>query len=445
MSEKKRILFLGSGMVSRPGLTYLLGQKNLAITLASNELDVAQKLVQGHDNAKAVFIDVKERGKLEALIKDHDIVISLLPWVFHVTVAELCLKHLKFMATSSYVSKGMGDLDREAQNRGLLFLNEMGADPGIDHMSAMKIIDGLAAEGGKVLEFYSFCGGLPAPEHSDNPFGYKFSWSPRGVLLASKNSARFLENGKEVNIEGKDLFLNCRTEEVEGLGTFEVYPNRDSVPYKELYRLKDAQTVMRGTYRYPGWCMTLKKIVDLGLVDDTPARDLEGGTYKEMMANLVGAAPGDDVLKKTAEKCGLAIDDPVIERLVWLGLFSDERVPASDNYLDQLSHLMQEKLVYHDKEKDMLLMKHTFIVENRDKSRDKITSTLIQYGIPGSDTSMARTVSLPLAIGVKLMAAGKIPLTGVQIPNRKEIYVPVLKELAQLGIQLEEKRIPIKA
>jgi saccharopine dehydrogenase (NADP+, L-glutamate forming) len=445
MKEKKRILVLGSGMVSRPGVAYLLGQQNLTVTVASNELTVAQKLVQGHKNGTALFIDVKEEEKLETLIKSHDIVISLLPWVFHVVVARLCVKHNKSMATSSYASQAMRNLDPEARKKGLLFLNEMGADPGVDHMSAMKVIDGIAGEGGKVLGFYSFCGGLPAPGHNGNPFRYKFSWSPQGVLLASKNSARFLENGKEINIDGNDLFLHYRIEEVEGLGTFEVYPNRDSLPYKDLYHLKDARTVMRGTYRYPGWCATLKKIVDLGLVDQTPVKALEGVTYKQMMANRVGAVPGEDVLEKTAAKCGLAKDDPVIKRLEWLGLFSAEPVPGYDNHLDILSHLMQRKLAYREGEKDMLLLKHTFIVENKDKSKDRITSTLIEYGTPGGDTSMARAVSLPLAIGVKLMAAGKIPLTGVRIPNEKEIYVPVLNELGQLGIELAEQRVSLKA
>jgi saccharopine dehydrogenase-like NADP-dependent oxidoreductase len=348
------------------------------------------------------------------------------------------------MATTSYVSEGMKKLDEEAKSKGLLFLNEIGVDPGIDHMSAMKIIDEVHDEGGKILHFYSYCGGLPAPEDNDNPYGYKFSWSPKGVVLASGNPAKYLENGKLVEIVGKDLFLNKRLDEIEELGTFEVYPNRDSMPYQDLYGLKDAQTVMRGTYRNVGWCDTLKKIVDLGLIDETPKENLKGITYKQMMAALVGASEDEDVTGKTAAKVGLSKDDEVIKRLEWLGLFSDDPVPDYDNNLDILSERLQEKLYYKEGERDMLILRHKFIVENKDKSRDMITSTMVDFGIPKGDTSMARTVSLPLAIGVKLMAESKINLTGVHIATKKEIYDPVLEELEKLNIKMVEKRVPVK-
>lgn len=443
-SPKKKILVFGAGLVSRPGVRYLLSNKNLIVTVASRTVSKAEKLVEGFDNGIAKQILVDNAAAVEELIKENDIIISLLPWVHHLKVANLCLKHNKHMATTSYVSEGMKKLDEEAKSKGLLFLNEIGVDPGIDHMSAMKIIDQVHEEGGKILHFYSYCGGLPAPEDNDNPYGYKFSWSPKGVVLASGNPARYLENGKIVEIEGKDLFLNKRLDEIEGLGTFEVYPNRDSMPYQDLYGLKDAQTVMRGTYRNIGWCDTLKKIVDLGLIDETPKANLKGITYKQMMAALVGASESDDVTAKTAAKVGLAKDDEVIKRLEWLGLFSDEPVPDYDNHLDILSERLQEKLYYKEGERDMLILRHKFIVENKDKSRDMITSTMVDFGIPNGDTSMARTVSLPLAIGVKLMAEGKINLTGVQIATKKEIYEPVLAELEKLNIKMVEKQVPVK-
>jgi saccharopine dehydrogenase-like NADP-dependent oxidoreductase len=443
-STKKKILVFGAGLVSRPGVRYLLSNKNLIVTVASRTVSKAEKLVEGFDNGIAQQILVDNLEAVEELIKENDIIISLLPWVHHLKVANLCLKHNKHMATTSYVSEGMKKLDEEAKNKGLLFLNEIGVDPGIDHMSAMKIIDEVHDEGGKILHFYSYCGGLPAPEDNDNPYGYKFSWSPKGVVLASGNPAKYLENGEIIEIEGKDLFLNKRLDEIEGLGTFEVYPNRDSMPYQDLYGLKDTQTVMRGTYRNIGWCDTLKKIVDLGLIDETPKDNLKGVTYKQMMAGLVGASESDDVIEKTAAKVGLAKDDEVIKRLEWLGLFNDEPVPDYDNYLDILSERLQEKLYYKEGERDMLILRHKFIVENKDKSRDMITSTMVDFGIPNGDTSMARTVSLPLAIGVKLMAEGKINLTGVHIATKKEIYEPALKELEKLNIKMVEKRVPVE-
>lgn len=443
-STKKKILVFGAGLVSRPGVRYLLSNKNLIVTVASRTVSKVEKLVEGFDNGIAQQVLVDNAAAVEELIKDNDIIISLLPWVHHLKVANLCLKHNKHMATTSYVSEGMKKLDEEAKSKGLLFLNEIGVDPGIDHMSAMKIIDEVHDEGGKIVHFYSYCGGLPAPEANDNPYGYKFSWSPKGVVLASGNPAKYLENGEIVEIVGKDLFLNKRLDEIEDLGTFEVYPNRDSMPYQELYGLEEAQTVMRGTYRNIGWCDTLKKIVDLGLIDETPKDNLKGITYKQMMAALVGASESDDVAEKTAAKVGLAKDDEVIKRLEWLGLFSDDPVPDHDNYLDILSDRLQEKLYYEKGERDMLILRHKFIVENKDKSRDMITSTMVDFGIPNGDTSMARTVSLPLAIGVKLMAEGKINLTGVHIPKIKEIYDPVLEELEKLNIKMEEKRVPLK-
>jgi len=443
-SSKKKILVFGAGLVSRPGVRYLLSNKNLIVTVASRTVSKAEKLVEGFDNGIAKQILVENAAAVEELIKENDIIISLLPWVHHLKVANLCLKHNKHMATTSYVSEGMQKLDEEAKSKGLLFLNEIGVDPGIDHMSAMKIIDEVHDEGGKIVHFYSYCGGLPAPQHNDNPYGYKFSWSPKGVVLASGNPAKYLENGKLVEIVGKDLFLNKRLDEIEDLGTFEVYPNRDSMPYQDLYGLQEAQTVMRGTYRNVGWCDTLKKIVDLGLIDETPKDNLKGITYKQMMADLVGASEGEDVAAKTAATVGLSKDDEVIGRLEWLGLFSDEPVPDYDNYLDILSERLQEKLYYKEGEVDMLILRHKFIVENKDKSRDMITSTMVDYGIPNGDSSMARTVSLPLAIGVKLMAEGKIDLTGVHIPKIKEIYDPVLAELEKLNIKMVEKRVPAK-
>ncbi len=434
-----KILVLGAGLVSRPGVRYLLKHKHLNVTCASRTVSKAEKLVEGFSNGKALPINVNDTEKLADLIKEHEIIVSLLPWVHHQKVSDLCLELNKHMATTSYVSAELKKMDAAVKEKGLLFLNEIGVDPGIDHMSAMKIINMVAAEGGKVLHFYSNTGGLPAPEDNDNPFGYKFSWSPKGVVLASRNSASWLEDGKVVEIPGAELFENYLVQRIEGLDEeYEVYANRDSIPYKDLYGLNDVLTIKRGTYRNLGWCDTLKKMVDLGLIDETPVD--KGITFKQMMARLVGAVDGENVMQKAAEKVGLAVDDPIIKRLEWLGLFSDETIPDFDNVLDVLSQLMQDKLYYADGEKDMIAMQHKFTIENADGIQDLITSTLIDYGIPNGDSSMARTVSLPLGIGVRMMAEGEMNLTGVQIPNMAEVYEPVLAELESLGIKMVEKR-----
>ena len=223
------------------------------------------------------------------------------------------------------------------------------------------------------------------------------------------------------------------------MGIFEVYPNRDSLPYKHLYGLNDALTVMRGTYRNIGWCETLKAIVDLGLVDETPNVKLKGIIFQQMLAESVGASASDNIRAETAKKLNIEITSPILDRLEWLGLFSDKSVTNHDNRLDILSDLLQEKLFYKKGEKDMILLQHKFTIETKKKMKELITSTLIDYGIPNGDSSMARTVSLPLAIGVKLILTGKITLTGVQIPIMKKIYDPVLNELENMGIKMVEK------
>jgi saccharopine dehydrogenase (NADP+, L-glutamate forming) len=435
----KKILVLGAGLVSKPGVQYLL-KYGFNVTVASRTIEKAEKIVHGFENGMALHLLAEEKETLESLVRKNDIIVSLLPWIHHLKVAQACLKFNKPMATTSYVSDEMRALDEEVRGKNLLFLNEIGIDPGVDHMSAMRIIDAVHAQGGKIRHFYSFCGGLPAPDDNDNPFGYKFSWSPRGVVLASRNPARFLENGRVINVRGEDLFLNKRLETVDPLGDFEVYPNRDSLPYKAIYGLEDAQTVMRGTYRNVGWCDTFKKIVDLGLVDESPASYGPGTSYRKMMADVIGCGENDDVVALAAKQLGLGKDHFVIQNLEWLGLFSSDILPGSESKLDILSDRLLEKLKYRDGEKDMLILRHRFEVENRDNTRETITSTLIDYGIPHGDSAMARTVSLPLAVGVRLMAENKINLTGVQIPIRKELYVPVLNGIEELGIKMVEKR-----
>ncbi len=439
----KNILILGAGFVSRPGVRYLLESRTLNVTVADILPEKAEKLVSGYENGKAFELDINNTEKLENAVKEHDIVVSLLPWTLHMKVADLCVNNNRNMATTSYVSEGMKALDPKVRDKGVLFLNEIGVDPGIDHMSAMKIIDEIEAEGGKIVEFYSNTGGLPAPEDNDNPFGYKFSWSPKGVILASRNSARFLENGKIVDIPGEELFLNFKNEHIEGLGEFELYPNRDSVAYKDIYGLEGVETLIRGTYRYPGWCRTMKLVVDLGLLSDVSHTGINRVPFRKAISKLPLLEGEKDLKSAVMKKFDINEDSEELKRLEWLGIFGEELTSDHDNFLDILSDLMKRKLYYKDGEKDMILMQHTFIVRNSDGSKDRITSTLIDYGIPDGDTSMSRTVSLPLAISVKMMAEGKFDLTGVRIPVVKELYLPVLAELERLGIRMVEKRISL--
>lgn len=305
----------------------------------------------------------------------------------------------------------------------------------------MRIINKAHEEGGKIEHFTSYCGGLPAPEDNDNPFGYKLSWAPRGVLLASKNDALFLENGKDVKIEGKVLFDNYKTFNIEPLGEFEGYPNRNSKHYIEIYGIPEVQTIIRGTFRNKGWCSTIKKIADLGYLS-IDNEDLSGKKYSEVMASILGTS--ENMKQVCANKLGINSDDGIIGRLEWIGLFGDEIIAQkTTTKLDALCHLFKNKLVYKPGERDLLLMQHYFIIQYKDR-KEHVTSTLIDYGIKNGDTSMSRTVSLPVAIAVKLVVEGKFTKTGLQVPMIKELYDPILDELETMGIKFVEKVVKVE-
>ncbi|MCK5245832.1 saccharopine dehydrogenase NADP-binding domain-containing protein [Candidatus Bipolaricaulota bacterium] len=433
----KKVLVLGAGLVAGPLVRYLLNVDGFTVTVASRTVKKAQALVGGANNGIARSLNVKDEATLEALIADHDLSISLLPYVYHPIVARLCVKHTKQMVTTSYVKPEMQGLDAGAKEKGVILLNEIGVDPGIDHMSAMEVIYQIEAKGGKLTSFTSNTGGLPAPDANDNPFGYKFSWAPRGVMIAGKNPAKFLKDGEVVDVPGSELFSYHWPCEIKGFGELEVYPNRDSLPYVESYGIPTVTSMFRGTLRYPGWCETLKKIVDLGLLDETERDDIAGLTYGRLLARLIDS-DGTNLKTDLAEFLGIASDSEPIARMEWLGLLSDDAIPAADNtYLDVVASLMLSKMEYTPGERDMLVMQHEFVAEYPDRT-EKITSTMVDYGIPNGDSSMSRLVGLPAAIASRMILQGEINLTGVHVPMIPEIYKPVLAELATVGISFQE-------
>ena len=435
----KKVLVFGAGMVAGAHVRYLLAQPDFHVTVASRTVGKAQELVQGHPRGAAVAVNSDDEAALEALISQADLAVSLLPYAYHPVVARLCIKHRVHMVTTSYVKQVMADLDAAAREAGVILLNEIGVDPGIDHMTAMRVIHKVQGGGGEITRFVSFCGGLPAPEANTNPFGYKFSWSPRGVLLAGKNSAHYRWDGEEVTIAGGTLFDNYWTVpvEVEGrLTDYEGYPNRDSLPYMETYGIPGARTMFRGTLRNAGWCRTLRKIADLGLLDEAPRDDVAGLTFAQFTAKLIGSR--GDLRGGLAAFLHLPADSPVLDNLAWLGLMGDDPLPAGPKApIDILTARMLEKMSYAPGERDMLILRHEFLAEYADR-KEAVTSTMVDFGIPDGDTSMARTVGLPAAIGVKLILTGKIKMTGVQIPVVPEIYEPVLEELEAQGIRFVE-------
>jgi saccharopine dehydrogenase (NADP+, L-glutamate forming) len=434
----KKVLVLGAGLVSRPLVRYLM-DSGFEVTVASRTVSKAEKLIEGHTLGKALSLNVDDVPAMRQLVQNCDVAVSLLPATRHIEVARACLDMGKHMSTTSYVSPQMRALDAEAKEKGLLLLNEMGVDPGIDHMSAMQVIHKEERAGGTLVGFSSWCGGLPAPEANDNPFGYKFSWSPKGVLIASRSSAKYLKNGGVVDITADRLFSDPAQVEIPGVGTFEGYPNRDSVSYMDTYGFSDrVKDMFRGTLRNQGYCKLLTQLIRLGLIEDAPQQNFSKMTYRGLMENMFNQ-PLEETIPA---KLKVAAQDSPLEAMKFIGLLDDRPVEiAGGSLMDMLADRMQKSLAYKPGERDMLLMRHDITFEYEGgKRKERITAIMVDYGIPGGDSSMARTVSLPAAIGTRMLLEDKIQLRGVQIPVVADIYDPVLEELDKMGIGFKETR-----
>ena len=431
-----KVLLLGAGMVAKPLADYIL-DNNIKLTIASRTLTKAEKLIRNRANGKAVQWTIDDIDQLDQLVASHDLTVSLLPYAHHVTVAKLCIKHKKNMVTTSYVSEEMKALDAAAKEAGIIILNEIGVDPGFDHMTAMRIIDKVQEKGGKVKEFYSLCGALAAPEETNNPFKYKFSWSPKGVIMAGNNGAKYLKDGKIVELPTENLFKNPLTIEFPEVGKMEVYPNRNSLAYIDIYGLKAVTTMYRGTFRYPDWCEIMDAMKTLGLFT-SDKQSFAGKTYKKIMARQLEVYPAN-IKEKAAEQLRLPIDSPAIIAMEWLGLFSGYMPSMEEgSNFDLITDLMLKKMMLPEGARDMVIMLHSFLVENADGSTEVVKSHLLDFATK-EDTSISRTVALPAAIAVKMILDGKINDKGVHIPVSKTIYEPILTELENLGIAMQEE------
>jgi saccharopine dehydrogenase-like NADP-dependent oxidoreductase len=437
----KHVLILGAGLVSQPIIDYLFKNTDFQLTVADIIEENAAKAIADHPRGKSAALDVNDADILGKLVTESDLVVSLLPNTLHGIVAKHCLRADKHMVNASYVSDEMKSFDAEAREKNLLFLCEIGLDPGIDHMSAMQIIHDIRKRGGKIIEFVSVCGGLPAPEANDNPFGYKFSWSPKGVLMAGKSAARYIEGGAVKEVSPDELFHSTTSMTIDGR-EFEAYPNRDSISYEDSYGFGNIDYLQRGTLRYPGWHEYILAFKALNLLEERP---IEAGekSYANILADLNDLKP-ESIRMEISEKLNLAEDSKVIQALEWLGLFDQEQIRFENMMsIDLLAGLMSRKMAYGEGERDMVALQHRFKAAFNDHT-EHITSTLVDYGIPGGSSSMARTVSLPIAIVAKLILERKIDLTGVRIPVDPIIYEPVLAELETLGIAFKEEIVKIE-
>jgi saccharopine dehydrogenase (NAD+, L-glutamate forming) len=440
----KNILIIGSGRSTSVLIHYLEGQSQhygWAITVGDRELRLIKEKTS--PSTRAITFDVFNEEQLNEEVQQADIVVSMLPAMFHPIVARSCLKFRKSMLTASYVSQEISDMHTQANSLGILFLNEMGVDPGIDHMSAMRVINRLRDQGNELLCFETFTGGLIAPESDNNPWNYKITWNPRNVVLAGQGGpARFIQEGSYKYIPYHRLFRRTEVIDIEGFGKFEGYANRDSLKYIEKYRLQDVPTVYRGTLRRPGFCRAWDVFVQLGATDDSfTLKNTEEMTYKEFINSFLYYSREDPVKTKLYQYMHIDQDSDVREKLEWLGIFDDTKIGLKNATPAQiLEHIICKKWVLEPDDKDMLVMWHKFIYRHTGMDEQTLlTSSLVVIGDDPVNTAMAKTVGLPLGIATKMVLTGQIKLTGVYIPTIREIYEPILHELEQCKIQFREK------
>jgi saccharopine dehydrogenase-like NADP-dependent oxidoreductase len=443
----KKILVIGAGRSTVSLIDYLIKnapQYNWHITVADMDLKLAESKVGKSSNATAIQLDVSNEEQRRAEISKADFVVSMLPAFMHAPVAKNCVELGKHLATASYVSEQMQAFNEEAKKKGILLLNECGLDPGIDHASAMKIIEEIHEQGGEITSFKSFCGGLVAPENNDNPWGYKFSWNPRNVILAGQGTAHYLENGEIKYIPYNRVFLQTEIINVDGYGSFEAYANRDSLGYQNPYGLQNVKTLLRGTLRMPGYCNAWNIFVKLGMTDDTyTIKNADRFTYSEWLSSYLPKG-GGELRHRVAGFMRMEATPEAIDKLAWLGFFDNVKIELKEGTPAQiLQNLLEKKWLLKENDKDMIVMQHLFEIDNSKNPAlpKKIISSLVVKGEDQNHTAMAKTVGLPLAICLKNFLTGKFNLTGVQIPAHKEIYLPLLEELKDLGVVFEEKLI----
>lgn len=442
----KKILVIGAGRSTYSLIKYLKqhsDKEGWRITIADFNLEWALEKAGDHPNTLATKLDVKDDDERQVLIKDADLVISMLPAHMHVSVAKDCIAFKKNMVTASYISPEMEALDDDAKKAGVIMINEIGVDPGIDHLSAMKVLDEIRDKGGKMLAFESFTGGLVAPESDNNPWHYKFTWNPRNVVLAGSGGAvKFIQEGQYKYIPYHQLFRRIEFMEIEGYGRFEGYANRDSLRYRKVYGLENIPTIFRGTLRRPGFSRAWDTFVKLGMTDDSYV--LEGSenmTFRDFTNTFLAYNQHDSVELKLMHYLNIPQDSELMDKLTWLGIFEKTKVGIKNATPAQvLQHILEQKWTMEPDDHDMIVMYHKFGYELNGE-KHMIESSMVSIGRNSKETAMARTVGLPVAIAAKNILNGNITTPGVQIPITKEIYLPMLQELAENEILFTEREL----
>jgi len=444
----RNILIIGAGKSSSSLIKYLLdksSEENLHLVVGDLSIEDINKRIQKHQNLTIIQLDVFNKTQRESAIKKADIVISMLPARFHLEVAKECIKFQKNMVTASYISDEMNALDADVKKNNLVFMNEIGVDPGIDHMSAMQVIDKIHAKGGNILLFESFTGGLVASESDNNLWNYKFTWNPRNVVTAGQGgAAMFIQEGTYKYIPYHKLFRRTEFLQINGSGKFEAYANRDSLKYRSIYGLKNIPTMYRGTIRKVGFSRAWNTFIQLGMTDDTyTIEDSENMSYRDFTNLFLAYSPTDSVELKLRSYLKIDQDDIMWEKLIELDIFNPTKRIGLKNATpaEILQKILSDKWTLSEDDKDMIVMHHKFGFELNGK-KQQIESSMVAIGENQTYTAMAKTVGLPVAIAALKILNGEIKTPGVQRPITKEVYEPILKELESYGISFTEKEVP---
>lgn len=423
-------LVLGAGFVAEPLVEYLQRNPENKITIAAFTLAEARQLADKFTQVNALQLDVSQEQELEQCLGDYQLIISLVPAFLHPLIAQVCIKQKVHLVTASYESEAMKELAELAKNAGIIILNEIGLDPGIDHLSAMQIIDSVHEKGEQIESFVSWCGGIPAPDDNNNPVGYKFSWEPRGALLALLNDATYLKDRQKIDVEGKDLMRWSQNIAVQDLD-LQGYPNRNSLPYAAIYGIQSAQNILRGTLRYQGFTELFQVIKALKLMQTKPLALAENTSWHDFILTLNECSTVQELQKGLSAK--------IIKTLDWLEIFSHELlISVKKSALDVFCDLLLSKLSYQKGEKDMVVLLHKFVIKKSNGQRYFITSLLKAIGEPEGYSAMAKTVGYPAAMASELIASNKISAKGLLLPMSPEFYQPLLKQLKQEGIGFNE-------
>lgn len=436
-------MILGAGRSSTYLIDYLAKQAlehDWKVIVGDMQLAPAQRKTEMYPHVEPILFDVFDQKQREMQISQADVVISMLPAIYHIHVARACMRFGKHLFTASYISSEVRELNIEATRKNLLILMECGLDPGLDHMSAMRIIDRIHDQGGKISVFRSWCGGQIIEQTDDNPWHYKFTWNPRNLVVSGQSIVKFLQNGRYKFIPSHQVFARTETVTIKGFGQMEGYGNRDSLNYREAYQLPEVNTLLRGTLRPKGFCEAWQILVRLGLTES--AHRIEGSenlTYRQWVQLFLKENNALSLAEQVASYLNVDIHSEAMRKIVWLGLFSDEKIGVVNGTpAEILQHLLERKWQLVDSEKDVIAMQHEFEYELNGEHK-RLVSSLLVKGDDFIRTAMAKTVGYPLAVAVRLLLEGKITARGVQIPVVREIYEPVLNELEQLGLVFQEE------